>query len=99
MVKSQVLGGGRGLGHIKETGFQGGVHLVDDAAGARNIAEQMLGKTLVTHQSGEDGLPVNAVYLVEKINIAKEMYLSLTLDRAAGAPTFIYSPVGGTSIE
>lgn len=99
VVKSQVLGGGRGLGHIKETGFQGGVHLVDDAAGARNIADQMLGKTLVTHQSGEDGLPVNAVYLVEKINIAKEMYLSLTLDRAAGAPTFIYSPAGGTSIE
>ena len=54
---------------------------------------------MVTHQSGEDGLPVNAVYLVEKINIVKEMYLSLTLDRAAGAPTFIYSPAGGMSIE
>jgi len=59
----------------------------------------MLGKTLVTHQSGADGLPVNAIYLVEKINISKEMYLSLTLDRAAGCPTFIYSPAGGTSIE
>ena len=59
----------------------------------------MLGKTLVTHQSGADGLPVNAVYLVEKINISKEMYLSLTLDRAAGCPTFIYSPAGGMNIE
>lgn len=59
----------------------------------------MIGKTLVTHQSGADGLPVNAVYLVEKINIAKEMYLSLTLDRKAGCPTFIYSPAGGMSIE
>lgn len=59
----------------------------------------MLGKTLVTHQSGEDGLPVNAVYLVEKINIEKEFYLSLTLDRAAGCPTFIYSQAGGMSIE
>ena len=59
----------------------------------------MLGKTLVTHQSGADGLPVNAVYLVEKIQIAKEMYLSLTLDRKAGCPTFIYSPDGGMSIE
>lgn len=59
----------------------------------------MLGKTLVTHQSGADGLPVNAVYLVEKINISKEMYLSLTLDRAAGCPTFIYSTAGGMSIE
>lgn len=63
------------------------------------MASKMLGKTLVTHQSGEAGLPVRAVYLVEKINIAKEMYLSLTLDRKAGCPTFIYSPAGGMSIE
>lgn len=53
----------------------------------------------MTHQSGADGLPVNAVYLVEKINIAKELYLSLTLDRKAGCPTFIFSPAGGMSIE
>lgn len=99
VVKSQVLGGGRGLGHFKETGFQGGVHLVDNADQAKAIANEMLGKTLVTHQSGADGLPCNAVYLVEKINIAKEMYLSLTLDRKAGCPTFIYSPAGGMSIE
>lgn len=63
------------------------------------MASEMLGNTLVTHQSGADGLPVNAVYLVEKINIVKEMYLSLTLDRAAGCPTFIYSTEGGMSIE
>ena len=99
VVKSQVLGGGRGLGHFKETGFQGGVHLVDNADQAKSMANEMLGKTLVTHQSGEDGLPCNAVYLVQKINIVKEMYLSLTLDRAAGCPTFIYSPAGGMSIE
>ena len=99
VVKSQVLGGGRGLGHFKETGFQGGVHLVDTADQARAMASEMLGKTLITHQSGADGLPCNAVYLVEKINIVKEMYLSLTLDRAAGCPTFIYSPAGGMSIE
>jgi len=53
----------------------------------------------VTHQSGADGLPVNSVYLVGKVNIAKEMYLSITLDRAACAPTFIYSPDGGMAIE
>ena len=99
VVKSQVLGGGRGLGHVKETGFQGGVHLVDDAAKAKSIASELIGNTLVTHQSGADGLPINSVYLVEKVNIAKEMYLSLTLDRAAGCPTFIYSPDGGMSIE
>lgn len=99
VVKSQVLGGGRGMGHFKETGFQGGVHLVDNADQAKSMASEMLGKTLVTHQSGADGLPCNAVYLVEKINIVKEMYLSLTLDRNAGCPTFIYSPAGGMSIE
>jgi len=58
-----------------------------------------LGNHLVTKQSGEDGLPVNSVYLVEKLKIDKEMYLSLTLDRAGGCPVFIYSPAGGTSIE
>jgi len=63
------------------------------------MANEFLGNTLITHQSGADGLPCNAVYLVEKINIVKEMYLSLTLDRAAGCPTFIYSPAGGMSIE
>ena len=99
VVKAQVLGGGRGLGHFKETGFQGGVHLVDDATNAERVATEMLGKTLVTKQSGEDGLPCNAVYLVEKIGIEKELYLSLTLDRKAGAPTFIYSPAGGMAIE
>lgn len=99
VVKSQVLGGGRGLGHFKETGFQGGVHLVDNAAQAKAMASEMIGKSLVTKQSGAEGLPCNAVYLVEKINIEKEMYLSLTLDRKAGCPTFIYSPAGGMSIE
>ena len=59
----------------------------------------MLGNSLVTKQSGEDGLPCNAVYLVEKIGIEKELYLSITLDRKAGCPTFIYSPAGGMSIE
>ena len=59
----------------------------------------MIGKSLVTHQSGPEGLGVQCVYLVEKVNIVKEMYLSLTLDRKAGCPTFIYSPAGGMSIE
>jgi len=54
---------------------------------------------LVTKQSGEDGLPVNSVYLVEKLKIDKELYLSLTLDRAAGCPVFVYSPAGGMAIE
>lgn len=64
VIKSQILGGGRGMGHIKETGFQGGVKLVDTPAQAKSIASEYLGNHLVTKQSGEDGLPVNCVYLV-----------------------------------
>jgi succinyl-CoA synthetase beta subunit len=59
----------------------------------------MIGKTLVTKQSGEEGFPCNCVYIVEKISIDKEFYLSITLDRKAGMPVFIYSKEGGTSIE
>jgi succinyl-CoA synthetase beta subunit len=99
VVKSQILGGGRGMGHFKETQFQGGVHIVPSADEAASIAEKMIGNHLVTKQSGEDGLPVNCVYIVEKVNIDKEMYLSITLDRAAGCATFIYSPAGGMAIE
>ena len=66
VVKSQVLGGGRGMGHFKETGFKGGVHLVKDAEEAKSMASEMLGKTLITKQATE-GLPVNSVYLVEKV--------------------------------
>lgn len=59
----------------------------------------MLGKTLVTKQSGKDGLPCNSIYIVEKIGIDRELYLSLTLDRAAAMATFIYSKEGGMAIE
>ena len=87
------------MGHIKETGFQGGVKLCDTADQAAALSKEYLGKHLVTKQSGEDGLIVNCVYLVQKLNIDKEMYLSITLDRAGGCPVFIYSPAGGMSIE
>lgn len=59
----------------------------------------MLGDNLITKQSGPDGFPCNAVYMVEKLGIRSEFYLSLTLDRAAGCPTFIYSAAGGMNIE
>jgi len=59
----------------------------------------MIGKTLVTKQSGEAGMPCNCVYIVEKVGIDRELYLSLTLDRAAAMATFIYSKEGGMAIE
>ena len=63
------------------------------------MAEKMCGKTLVTIQSGAAGVPCNKVYIVEKIAIQKEFYLSLTLDRKKASPTFIYSQEGGMAIE
>lgn len=66
---------------------------------AKKVAIKMLGYHLVTKQSGPEGLLVNCVYIVQKLNIKKEMYLSLTLDRGAGCPVYVYSPAGGTSIE
>lgn len=99
VVKAQVLGGGRGLGYFKETGFKGGVHICKTADQVQEIAEKMCGKTLITKQSGEAGFPCNCVYIVEKIAIEKEFYLSMTLDRKAGTAVFIYSPAGGMAIE
>ena len=99
VVKAQVLGGGRGLGHFKENGFQGGVHIVKTPAEVEQVADKMCGKTLITKQSGEAGFPCNCVYIVEKLNIDREFYISLSLDRKAGKPVFVYSQAGGMSIE
>lgn len=99
VVKAQVLGGGRGLGHFKETGFKSGVHIVDSVAKVETLAKEMVGNHLITAQSGDAGFKCSAVYIVEKLGIEKEMYLSVTLDRSAGCPTFIYSPAGGMAIE
>lgn len=87
------------MGFFRENKFQGGVHVVDTPKQAGVMASKMLGNHLVTKQSGEDGLKVQTVYLVEKLAIDKEMYLSITLDRAGGCPVFIYSQEGGMSIE
>jgi succinyl-CoA synthetase beta subunit len=94
-----VLGGGRGLGYFKENNFKGGVHLVKTPDQVQEIADKMCGKTLITKQSGDAGFPCNCVYIVEKIAIDKEFYLSMALDRKAGGLTFIYSPAGGMAIE
>jgi len=97
-VKSQVLAGGRGLGHFKENGFQGGVHIVPKGKVAE-IAEKMLGKTLVTKQTGAEGKPNNTLMIAEKVGIEKEKYFAILMDRASGGPLMIGSKVGGTSIE
>mmetsp|Transcript_17955 Transcript_17955/g.21455 ORF Transcript_17955/g.21455 Transcript_17955/m.21455 type:complete len:428 (-) Transcript_17955:335-1618(-) len=97
VIKAQVLSGGRGLGTFKN-GFYGGVHVISSAAEAKEYAAQMLGQELVTKQNPK-GILCNRVYLMEKMNIKNEMYLSLLMDRATGGPVMVGSPRGGTSIE
>jgi len=99
VVKAQVLGGGRGMGYFKENNFYGGVHKCKTPEEVQEVADKMCGKTLITKQSGEIGFPCNCVYIVEKLDIEREYYLSIILDRKLGTPVFIYSPAGGMSIE
>merc|ERR1711920_1218498 len=77
---------------------QGGVHIVNKSK-VGEIAEKMLGKTLVTKQTGEEGKPNNTLMLAEKVSIEKEKYFAILMDRASGGPLMIGSKVGGTSIE
>jgi succinyl-CoA synthetase beta subunit len=72
---------------------------VKTAADAKTVAENMVGYSLVTKQSGPEGMMCNSLYLVELLDIEKEMYLAFTLDRVASAPCLVYSPAGGMAIE
>jgi len=97
VVKSQIHAGGRGKGRFVGTSL-GGV-VVTDAAEAGKVAASMLGKVLVTKQSGPDGRLVRHVLVEEGMSIVAEYYLALLLDRAVQAPVFIASAEGGTEIE
>jgi succinyl-CoA synthetase beta subunit len=91
VVKAQIHAGGRGKG--------GGVKLVRSADEARNAAAAMLGKPLVTHQTGPQGRIVRRVYVEAGTEIARELYLAVAIDRVSGAPVMIASAEGGTEIE
>jgi len=101
VVKSQIHAGGRGRGHFKEpeAGEKGGVRLAKSPAEASNFVKEMLGRTLVTVQTGPVGKHVGRVYLEEGATIAKEFYLSLLVDRSAGRVAFVVSTEGGMNIE
>jgi succinyl-CoA synthetase beta subunit len=91
VVKAQVHAGGRGKA--------GGVKLAKDFDAVRSAAAAMLGRHLVTPQTGAEGLPVNQVYVESGSLIAREMYLSLVLNRERGQVAFIASAAGGMDIE
>jgi succinyl-CoA synthetase beta subunit len=91
VVKAQIHAGGRGKA--------GGVKLVKTLTQVRDAAAKMLGTRMATYQSGGRALPVNVVLITEATEISKELYLSMLVDRASRAVTFIASPMGGVDIE
>ena len=99
VVKSQIHAGGRGKGTTKENPQQRGVQLVRSADEAKKVAANLLGKTLVTIQTGPEGKTVHRVFVEEGCKIARELYLGIVLDRAAARPVLMVSSEGGVEIE
>jgi succinyl-CoA synthetase beta subunit len=101
VVKAQIHAGGRGKGKFKELGpdAKGGVRLAKSTAEVEDCAREMLGNTLVTIQTGEAGKQVNRLYVTDGVDIAKEYYLSMLVDRASGRVAMIVSTEGGMDIE
>ena len=101
VVKSQIHAGGRGKGKFKELGpdAKGGVRLAKSIDEVRAHAEEMLGKTLVTVQTGPQGKEVNRLYITDGVGIEKEFYLALLVDRESGRIAVVASTEGGMDIE
>jgi succinyl-CoA synthetase beta subunit len=101
VVKSQIHAGGRGKGKFKEAsaGDKGGVRLAKSIDEVKAFAQQMLGATLVTTQTGAAGKQVNRLYIEEGADIAKEFYLSALVDRETSEISFVVSTEGGMDIE
>jgi succinyl-CoA synthetase beta subunit len=98
VVKSQIHAGGRGKGTFTD-GFKGGVKVCKSKADAKFTAGKMLGNTLVTAQTGPAGRKVQTVYFTTGVNIKKEYYLAILLDRTTSRPVIVASTEGGVEIE
>ena len=101
VVKAQIHAGGRGKGNFKEAdaGEKGGVRLTKSVEEAAEEAKKMLGRTLVTHQTGPAGKQVNRVYIEAGSGIQRELYLALLVDRQTSRVSFVCSTEGGMDIE
>jgi succinyl-CoA synthetase beta subunit len=101
VVKAQIHAGGRGKGKFKELGpdAKGGVRLSRSIDEVRLAAAEMLGKTLVTVQTGPHGKQVQRLYITDGVDIAKEYYLALLVDRESGRVAIVASTEGGMDIE
>ena len=101
VVKAQIHAGGRGKGRFIEpdAGDKGGVRITRSASEAAAEARRMLGRTLVTKQTGPAGKQVNRVYIEDGSDIARELYLALLVDRQTSRIAFVCSTEGGMDIE
>ncbi len=101
VVKAQIHAGGRGKGKFKELGpdAKGGVRLARSIDEVRAAAEEMLGKTLVTIQTGAEGKQVQRLYITDGVDIAREFYVALLVDRGSGRIAIVASTEGGMDIE
>ncbi len=101
VVKAQIHAGGRGKGKFKELGpdAKGGVRLAKSLEEVEAHAKDMLGNTLVTVQTGEAGKQVNRLYITDGVDIGKEFYLALLVDRVTSRIAVVASTEGGMDIE
>src|SRR3954470_19777352 len=101
IVKAQIHAGGRGKGKFKELGpdAKGGVRLARSVEEVRVIADEMRGNTLVKIKTGAEGRQVNRLYITDGVDIAKEYYLALLVDRGTGRIALVASTEGGMDIE
>ncbi|MBX2882807.1 MAG: ADP-forming succinate--CoA ligase subunit beta [Granulosicoccus sp.] len=100
VVKAQISAGGRAKGHFRgDPQARGGVRFVDTIEQLRTNTQQMLGSTLITEQTGNDGGLVRSVYIETKCSVQDEFYLALTVDAESGQLVFVVSKQGGTAIE
>ncbi|KAK5606912.1 Succinate--CoA ligase [GDP-forming] subunit beta, mitochondrial [Crenichthys baileyi] len=98
VLKAQILAGGRGKG-VFDSGLKGGVHLTKDPAVVGELAKKMLGFNLTTKQTPKDGVKVKTVMVAEALDISRETYFAILMDRACNGPVMVGSPKGGMDIE
>ncbi|XP_015679201.1 succinate--CoA ligase [GDP-forming] subunit beta, mitochondrial, partial [Protobothrops mucrosquamatus] len=98
VLKAQILAGGRGKG-VFSSGLKGGVHLTKDPKEVGQLAKQMIGYNLTTKQTPKGGVKVKKVMVAEALNISRETYFAILMDRACNGPVLVGSPQGGVDIE
>uniref|UniRef100_H2Z0G1 Succinate--CoA ligase [GDP-forming] subunit beta, mitochondrial n=1 Tax=Ciona savignyi TaxID=51511 RepID=H2Z0G1_CIOSA len=98
VVKAMILAGGRGKGHFT-SGLKGGVHLTTEPTRVSELCKDMLGYNLITKQTPADGVKVNKIMVAEALDISRETYFAILMDRSYMGPVMVGSPAGGMDIE